>query len=150
MKIYFIPFFLLFILIAPVINAQSSDDKAILTDLLHEFMEGATVNDADIHNRFWAEDLIYTSSAGERIRKQDIMEGLPSEPVQPSESDPVYSAEDFEIQLYGKTAIVAFRLVAEINGGDEPVVMNFYNTGTFLKRNGKWQVVAWQATRIPE
>lgn len=141
---------LIFFLAVSLISAQANEDELALTELLHEFMEGATVNNADIHNKFWAEDLIYTSSSGERIRKQDILEGLPSEPVQPSATDPVYSAEDIEIQLYGDTAIVAFRLVAEMGGGDRPEVMNFYNTGTFLKRDGKWQAVAWQATRIPE
>jgi hypothetical protein len=28
-------------------------------------------------------------------------------------------------------------------------VANFLNTGTFLKRNGKWQAVASQATKMP-
>src|SRR5262249_37768835 len=27
---------------------------------------------------------------------------------------------------------------------------HFFNTGTFLKRNGQWRVIAWQATRIPQ
>ena len=142
--------FLVLFLTASFVTAQANEDEHALTELLHEFMDGATVNDPDIHNRFWAEDLIYTSSSGERIRKQDILEGLPSEPVQPSATDPVYSAEDIEIQLYGDTAIVAFRLVAEIDNRNQAEVMNFYNTGTFLKRDGKWQVVAWQATRIPD
>ena len=28
-------------------------------------------------------------------------------------------------------------------------MQEFYNTGTFVKRRGRWQAVAWQATRIP-
>jgi len=28
-------------------------------------------------------------------------------------------------------------------------VANYLNTGTFLKRGGRWQVVSWQATRLP-
>ena len=27
---------------------------------------------------------------------------------------------------------------------------NYLNTGTFLRRNGEWRAVAWQATREPE
>jgi len=27
--------------------------------------------------------------------------------------------------------------------------MNYLNSGTFVKRNGKWQVVNWQSTRMP-
>jgi hypothetical protein len=30
-----------------------------------------------------------------------------------------------------------------------PEVLYYYNTGTFLRRDGEWRVVAWQATRIP-
>jgi hypothetical protein len=30
-----------------------------------------------------------------------------------------------------------------------PVVSQYFNTGTFLKREGEWRAVAWQATRIP-
>jgi hypothetical protein len=26
----------------------------------------------------------------------------------------------------------------------------FLNTGTFVRRKGKWQAVAWQATKLPE
>jgi hypothetical protein len=29
-------------------------------------------------------------------------------------------------------------------------VQEFLNTGTFVKRKGVWQVVAWQATAIPK
>jgi Domain of unknown function (DUF4440) len=110
---------------------------------------------------FWAEDLIYTSSSGERIGKADIMDGF-SAPAKANEAEAdkaeeattVYTAEDIRIQQYGDTAIVAFKLVgtpsrAGDNAGDTPEVLYFYNTGTFLRRNGVWQVVAWQATRIP-
>jgi hypothetical protein len=36
-----------------------------------------------------------------------------------------------------------------IEGGNA-VTVYYRNTGTFLKRNGKWQAVAWQATKVPE
>jgi len=62
---------------------------------------------------------------------------------------PVYTGADIQIQIYGSTAVVAFRLVATPAGDSgESVVQSYFNTGTFLKRNGVWQVVAWQATRI--
>ena len=58
-----------------------------------------------------------------------------------------YSAEDVQIQVYGDAAIVAFRMVATPVEGSE--TQEYLNTGTFMKRDGKWQVVAWQATIIP-
>jgi hypothetical protein len=40
-------------------------------------------------------------------------------------------------------------LVGTTQRAGKTEVAKFFNTGTFLKRNGKWQVVGWQATRIP-
>jgi len=62
----------------------------------------------------------------------------------------VFSAEDIQIHVYGDAAVVAFRLVATPPAGAEELgVQNYLNTGTFLKRNGIWQAVAWQATIVP-
>jgi hypothetical protein len=44
---------------------------------------------------------------------------------------------------------VAFRLVGTTTKDGKTEVSRYLNTGTFLKRDGKWQVVAWQATKIP-
>ena len=69
----------------------------------------------------------------------------------PKPGDPAtaYSAEDIRIQQYGKTAIVAFRLVGTTTQAGKTEVANYLNSGTLLKRNGKWQVVNWQATKMP-
>ncbi len=131
------------------INELKQNDRDLLEQLLHEFLEGASVNDYDMHNRFWADELIYTSASGERMGKSDIMNSLPAE-ADDSESLPVYSAENIRINLYRDVAVVAFELVAEIffDTGESEII-RFYNTGTFLKRDGNWQAVAWQATQIP-
>jgi hypothetical protein len=131
-------------------QAQTAPDAEELTKLLKGFLAGASRNDAEAHDRFWAEDLIYTGSSGRRIGKADIMHDVRSART-PKPRDPkfTYSAEDIRIQQYGNTAIVAFRLVGTTEKDKKIAVTNYLNTGTFLKRNGKWQVVSWQATRMP-
>jgi hypothetical protein len=132
------------------LQAQTAPDAAELTNLLKEFLAGASRNDAATHDRFWAEDLIYTGSSGRRIGKADIMRDVRSAPA-PKPGDPTttYGAEDIRIQQYGDAAIVAFRLVGTTMKDGKTVVSNYLNTGTFLKRNGKWQAVSWQATKMP-
>jgi hypothetical protein len=127
--------------------AQAAPDAAELTRLLNEFLAGAGRNDAAVHERFWADDLIYTGSSGRRVGKADIMRAAPA----PKPDDPatVYTAEDVRIQQYGDTAVVAFRLVGTTRRGATTEVLKFLNTGTFLRRQGKWQAVSWQATRLP-
>lgn len=138
------------LMLALGLHAQTAPDAAELTRLLKDFLEGASRNDAAMHDRFWAEDLIYTGSSGRRIGKADIMRDARSSPAaKPGDAVTTYAAEDIRIQQYGDTAIVAFRLVATTRMSGNTEISNYLNTGTFLKRNGKWQVVSWQATRIP-
>ncbi|MGB2752467.1 MAG: nuclear transport factor 2 family protein [Pyrinomonadaceae bacterium] len=134
------------------LQAQTAPDAAELTRLLNEFLAGAGKNDAAAHDRFWADDLIYTRSAGVRTNKEEIMKGLRTAPVaKPGDPVTVYTAEDIRIQQYGDAAVVAFKLVGNTTKADgTKTVSNNLNTGTFIKRKGKWQVVAWQSTIIPE
>lgn len=134
---------------APVLHAQTAPDAAELTKLLNDFLAGASRSDPAMHDRFWADDLIYTRSAGRRVSKADVMRDVRAAPA-PKPGDPTttFSAEDVRIQQYGDTAIIAFRLVGVTKSATETQTAQFLNTGTFLKRNGKWQVVAWQSTRM--
>jgi ketosteroid isomerase-like protein len=130
--------------------AQTAPDAAELTKLLNDFLAGASRSDPAVHERFWADDLIYTRSAGRRVNKAEIMHDVRNAPA-PKPDDPktVYTAEDIRIQEYGDTAIVAFRLISTTDMGGTKQVANLLNSGTFLKRDGKWQVVNWQSTRMP-
>ena len=136
------------------VQAQSpapAPDAAELNKLLQDFLAGASRNDAAMHDRFWADDLIYTTSSGLRKSKPEIMKEVRTEPpTDPGDEKTVYTAEDVRIQQYGDTAIVAFRLVGTTENKGAKQVAHYLNTGTFLKRNGQWQAVAWQATKMPE
>jgi Domain of unknown function (DUF4440) len=136
----------LLLFVATTVSAQTAPDAAELTKLLNDFLAGASRNDVAVHERFWADDLIYTRSAGRRVNKAEVMHDVRNTPA-PKPADPktIYTAEDIRIQQYGDTAVVAFRLVATT----EKSVANLLNSGTFVKRNGKWQVVNWQSTRMP-
>src|SRR4051812_42321454 len=152
MKRFALTSVLLFSLLT-ALPAQNAPDAAELTKLLQDFLAGASKNDIAMHDRFWADELVYTSALGRRKSKPDIMRELREETKatpKPEEGTAVYTAEDIRIQQYGDTAVIAFRLVATTDNGGTKTVANYFNTGTFLKRNGKWQVIAWQATALPK
>lgn len=130
-------------------------DRAALTSLLEDFL--ARTDEASAHDRFWADDLVYSSSDGTRRGKTEIMAGFDPEEGAPPVTDadaaepaPTYSAEDVDIRLYGETAVVAFRLVIHPPSGSGEAPSYNLNTGTFVKRDGEWRVVAWQSTRGAE
>ena len=154
--------FLLTIAVGLLVAAQPTAADSVdaeLTALLHDFL--ANVDTHAAHERLWASDLIYTSSSGLRFGKATIMESYTGE--EPAPASVRYSAEDIRVQVYGDAAIVAFKLVAEPVGGssdgsaassadasEDEQVRYFLNTGTFVKRDGRWQAVAWQATQAAE
>lgn len=127
-------------------NSAGASDVVDLTAMVQDFLGHADKEGA--HARFWADDLIYTSSSGLRFGKAEIMEGFSGDDATDEESAIAYSGEDFDIRLYDDTAVVAFKLVGRPADSNTDVLY-YFNTGTFLKRNGIWQVVAWQATKIP-
>lgn len=137
---------------ATPVRAQVEVEK-----LLREFL--AKVDSSAMHDRFWADDLVYTSAKGVVRGKAEILksvrEGEKAEKEAKETKDPnaapepkvSYGAEDVRIRQYGNIATCAFRLVQHTEGKPD----NFFrNTGTFILRNGKWQVVAWQATKQEE
>lgn len=124
--------------------SQDTEVREQLSEMLHNFMEGASNNDKNTHENFWAEDLIYTSSNGTRFGKAQIMAGFKTQTEDSSAPKTIYTAEDIKINIYDDMAVVAFKMK-----GDTGVEVQYYfNSGTFLKRDGRWQVVNWQATKI--
>jgi ketosteroid isomerase-like protein len=143
-----VSFVILTLATALTVHAQTAPNAAELTKLLNDFLAGASRNDVAMHDRFWAEDVIYTGSAGRRRGKAEIMKDVRSAPApKPGDAKTTYTAEDIRIQQYGNTAIVAFRLVGTTEKDGKTEVAKYLNSGTFLKRKGKWQVVNWQATK---
>src|SRR5262245_4807134 len=70
---------------------SAAPDAEELTKLLRQFLEGASKNDLDAHNRFWADDLIYTSSSGRRLGKKDIIREVTQEgPPKPGDETTLF------------------------------------------------------------
>jgi ketosteroid isomerase-like protein len=135
---------------AALADAAQAPAAPELTKLLREFLHAASVNDRAVFDRFFADDLLYTRSAGVTITKADIMKSF-DEPRAAERAATAYDADDITVHQWGDTAVVNFRLVAKMKntaGVDETT--HYRNTGTFLRRKGQWQAVAWQATRVPE
>jgi len=121
-----------------------------LTAMLRQFLVDASQGHLAGFESFFADDVIYTRSAGVVTNKAEILKSVANLGRTP-ESKTTFSAEDVTVHDYGDTAVVAFRLVARTeHSGGKTDTGNYRNTGTFLHRDGRWQVVAWQSTRIPD
>ena len=90
--------------------------------------------------------------AGVTISKTDIMKSF-DQPRGAERAQSDYDADQITVHQYGDAAIVNFRLIAkprppQSQAGDWTQTVQYYrNTGTFVRRNGHWQAVAWQSTK---
>ena len=125
--------------------------RSEIATMLTTFLTPAVNNSPAGHERFWADDLVYTSSAGKVMSKAEIMKSISEEPKaktgDQAKTGPVFTAEDILVRPYGDMAALTFRLVERDPDGK---INYFRNSGTFVLRNGKWQAITWQATRVPE
>ena len=135
---------------AAAAGAAPADDAAVLTKQLEAFLGSASRGDAAAHDRFWADDLIYTGSGGRRVGKADILRDVRATPApRPDDPKTTFAAEDVRIHPYGDMAVVAFHLVGTTTRADGSTrVARYLNSGTFRKQNGQWRAVSWQATRL--
>lgn len=137
-------------LICSAAQVSAMDDRSELAALLDRFLQGASVNDARMHDRFWHPDLIYTSSAGQRFGKAEIMQGLAESESSESGATPRYWAEDVHVRDLGETFLLSFRLMAEMpaDDGTDTRLQQYLNTGVFVEHGGLWQAISWQVTRV--
>ena len=154
-------------LLALPARADAAADAKTVADItaqLHDFLEH--VDQRDTHDRFWAADLVYTTSGGEVTDKAKILAGFDAPPAAAGDANDAaakdadaakaeaeaaakefYSAEDILVRPFGDTAALTFRLV--LHGADGK--LSYYrNSGMLARRDGRWQVVTWQATKVPE
>lgn len=129
---------------ATVASAAVADEQAELERKLHAFL--AAADERAVHETFWTEDLIYTSSSGERFGKADILAGFDDASDDEAAAGPRYGAEDVNLRMLGDLAVVTFRLTADQDGQR---VAEYFNTGVFRNEDGDWKAFTWQATRIP-
>lgn len=131
-------------------RAADEHTRSEITALLTSFLSPEQNPTRAAHERFWADDLVYTSSAGKVTNKAEILksfdEPAKEDAAKANEPEPVYSADDVLVRPYGEMAALTFRLVARAADGS---VQYYRNSGTFLRRDGKWQAITWQATKVP-
>jgi len=129
-------------------SPQDSTTTQQVTQLVRDFLSNVPKNDPKVFQEFFADDVIYTRATGLTVTKADILKNIDVRAT----NDPqmTFEGDDFTVHHYGEMAVVNFRLIAHNTENGKPTTAYYRNTGTFLKRNGKWQAVAWQATKVPE
>jgi ketosteroid isomerase-like protein len=92
-----------------------------------------------------ASDLTYAHSNGEFENKAEFLETIRSGRLRYEAID----VAELSVREYGNVAIVTGLIVVQARAGDQPVKLNVRYTDAYVSHDGRWQLVAWQSTRLP-
>jgi ketosteroid isomerase-like protein len=126
---------------------MTSNDEQELRKLENDWLSAYISGDKATYDRIVADDFTGTDeSAIKRGKEQDRAAQLPAAPVPGA----IALNEDMQVRLYGETAVITGRIVTKAKVGDQEIT-GFATrfTDTWLKRQGRWQIVARHYSRVP-
>lgn len=118
-----------------------------LRKLEDEWLNSYRTGDKAAFDRIVADDFTGTDESAKVRNKTQERELVQ---VQPSAAGVTLSNEEVQFRVYEDTAVATGRIVSKLQSGGESTI-NFQSrfTDTFLKRQGRWQVVARHYSRVP-
>jgi hypothetical protein len=108
--------------------------------------ETALRRDMAAWSRYVADDCIFSTDEGTLQTKAQFIE---HEGKLPSEYDRSVNPRDYLIHVYGNTAVINFRLTGHEQFTDDDIISEERQTETYVKRNGRWLLVARQWGLLP-
>lgn len=119
---------------------------AELSRLENVWNEAHVRGDADTLDRLWSDDLIVQVTNMRVMTKTDALGMLRSGHIKFKR----YQTSDVRIRVYGDSAVVTGQLerTRDLNGRTVDDKWRF--TKVYVRRAGKWQVVAWHASTLDQ
>ncbi|MBV9958322.1 MAG: nuclear transport factor 2 family protein [Acidobacteria bacterium] len=145
---------LLFSALVLVASAQTKpkDNKsrvqAELMQLERDIGEANIKRDKAFFERIEADEFIFTDSSGGLTTKAQDVASLDSPPG--AFKLVSYVPDEMSVQVYGDTAVVTGRVTTVSRSAERSVTSQSRFTDVFVKRKGRWQLVAGHSSRIRE
>lgn len=105
-------------------------------------VEAMTKGDANALDEILADDLIYTHSTARIDTKASFIEAITSG----RSNYRSVERKDVNVRQFGDSAVVTGH--AKFHVGDNKFEARFIDV--YARRNGSWQMVAWQSTKLPD
>lgn len=114
-------------------------------DLDRKRMQAMASKDVATLEALIADDLIYTHSSARLDTKRSLIDNMTS-------GSTVYSAvepSDVKAQDLGDTVVLTGIAQIKVTANGNPLAFGVRFTDVYAKRDGRWQMVAWQSTKLP-
>jgi ketosteroid isomerase-like protein len=123
-------------------KARSTEDQ--ITKLEKAWAQALVKNDAAALDQYEADDIVNTDPGGRVNDKAQDKKDLSSGDVKFESLD----IKDIKVRVYGNAAVATGTNDVKASTKGQDVSGAYRFTDTWVKRNGKWQCVASQVTKI--
>ncbi len=118
----------------------------MIIDLDKKRMTAMAQKDLAALNELLSDDLVYTHSSARLDTKQSLIGAMES-------GSTVYTSvvpSDVKAQDLGNTVVLTGSCRISVNAGGRPNSFGVRFTDVYANKGGRWQMVTWQSTRLPE
>ena len=147
---------MLFLILPFTIQAQTGEQqKAAAPDvevereikrISQELLDAIAVGNKAVWERYLADDCIYSDENGRTLNKAQLLEDL--RPLPAGYSGTITIAES-QIRVHRDAAVIANRMIENETIYGQKIVTEYHATETYVKRDGRWQMIASHVTVIP-
>ena len=123
-----------------------ADNRQMIIDLDKKRMTAMAQKDVATLNTLLADDLVYTHSSARLDTKQSLIGAMESGSTVYTSVEP----SDVKAQDLGDTVVLTGSCRISVMSGGRPNSFGVRFTDVYANKGGRWQMVAWQSTRLPE
>ncbi len=125
-------------------RSSLSKVEATLMNLEREWAGAVKRRDIEKIDRLQAKEYLFTDPAGQTWTKTRALDSIKAGDLQIDS----FELTDVQVKIYGGTAVVTFAITWNGTFRDNDISGPQRMTDVFVKRDGRWQCVASQATRV--
>jgi uncharacterized protein (TIGR02246 family) len=123
---------------------QKGNDEQALRQVIDQITTAVSRNDAAALDRIYADDFTQVTLKGAIQTKAQRLATVRAGDLKYE----TFSRDEVVIRIYGKTAVVTSRITRKGQDKGQAVNDQLRSTSTWVKTNGRWQLVAIHATPI--
>jgi ketosteroid isomerase-like protein len=123
-----------------------ADNAQMIIELDRKRMTAMAEKDIATLNALLADDLIYTHSSARLDTKQSLIGNMESGATVYNSVEP----SDVKAQDLGSAVVLTGVARIRVTSGGKPNAFGVRFTDVYANKGGKWQMVTWQSTRLPD
>ena len=129
---------------AVVKGQMISDSERDIRELETQRFRAMERVDVATLNRILSDELIYTHANGLQQTKAELIGVLGSGDMKYESITP----DDIRVRIYNETAVVTGRASMKIKARGEEQTFKLCYLDVYVKQDSRWQMVAWQSSRV--